>query len=120
MVIFKSKTVKIELSTKGTSMRKTIYKNGSKAGEYLYERIEDKSEVLRIEEISSKWRTFDADREYGYVIRGQLNVDGKLNGIFKVVKSSKVTIRRNWLNDNITSIDSNIVDWTYYKRRKFQ
>lgn len=91
-------------------MRITIRK-GNKAEEYLYERIDDKSEIQHIEEISSEWRAYDADRVCGYVIKGQLNADGKLNGIFKV------TIRRDRLNDNIT-IDPNIGNWTYYKRRK--
>lgn len=98
-------------------MRRTIFRNGTKVEERLYEKVDDRNEILRIEELSSEWKTFDAERQHGYVIRGQKNADGMLNGYFKIVDCSKIKIRRNGWNE-ITAIDSNIGDWIYYKRRR--
>lgn len=107
----------IELSTHGTSMRRTIYRNGVKAEEFLYEKINNPDEIRRVEESGSEWETFDGDLKYGYIVRGQRGKTGSLNGYYKVVKSNKVKIRRNIIWKNIESIDSRIEDWIYYKRR---
>lgn len=116
--IFLSDTNKFELSIDGTSLIRTIYdKNGNMHKKYSYVKLNDPDAIRRIEESGNKWKDFDGDRSYGYIIRGQME-SGTLNGYYKVVRSSRVKIRRDLWSDLITAIDSSIKDWTYYKRRK--
>lgn len=113
--VYMSEGLKIEISAKGTSMRRTLYENGVPVAEYLYEKISDLTEIRRIESSPCRWRTYDGGR-YGYVIRGQLDAMRRPNGVYKVVESARVRIRRNIWGE-IQTIDSDIGDWTYYRRR---
>lgn len=115
-VIYECKTRKIEISANGTYMRITFY-NNEQENSKLYQKITNKADIQRIEKLSADWKIYDADGQSGYVIKRQL-YNGKSNGIYKIIESSKVTIRRNRWNRAIESIDSKIGDWTYYKRRK--
>lgn len=114
--IFSSCNYQIELSTEGTYLKKKIYNDGIMTAESLYEKINNPDEIRRVEESGNDWITFDGDKQYGYIVRGQINKTGKYNGYYKVVESDKVKITRNKVKRS-PIIDSKIEDWIYYKRR---
>lgn len=113
--IYCTDTVKIELSIQKMYLRMTVFYDGSKERERLYERVSDGMKRKEIENLSENWYLYGrgSTREY-YVLR-QLYMHDKGTGYFKIIKKEKAELSVWPWSTKVRA--SSEADWIYYARR---